>query len=334
MAEYFGEVRRVATNLRERVFSNILTTDTLSPDHWSVVNHCIQIVSIAGSCSLQVDGQVTELTVEISDNWSVLSSPPASPNESKYNSIFIECLYHDVPKFRQLYRTFASSAKADDKMKAVLDKTSASLTSMSKAVCSFLLDVLSKSAFTQLKSLVSNTDDHSTQIHGSVSSETLPDYSYAPRHQIAELGQYLLTLPHHLDTFGTGKEKSIAEALRISALSALVVEKQSAITRLSCSSDDASVSTSELLLEPICHMITSEMLKLLESGDFHCSNMSSAKQLATDVDYLLGVLDDLGQMTASGDKLKSLSEVLRSGSVSDKSLGADVVKLAEKLLKF
>ncbi|XP_059485795.1 conserved oligomeric Golgi complex subunit 7 [Neocloeon triangulifer] len=102
-------------------------------------------------------------------------------------------------------------------------------------------------------------------------SADLPDFSFSPQEYITQIGQYLMILPQHLEPFLD------SQSLKIGLIKAGL---------------DIQGSAAELLLNSVAKTISQayceKILTLEEIGP------AATKQLATDINYLGNVLEDLG----------------------------------------
>ncbi|XP_063222292.1 conserved oligomeric Golgi complex subunit 7 isoform X2 [Bacillus rossius redtenbacheri] len=115
----------------------------------------------------------------------------------------------------------------------------------------------------------------------------LPDFSFVPQEYITQIGQYLMTLPQHLEPFLLRDNPSLSLALRECA--------------------DAEGGLADWLLGDVargtCHTYCDSILGICELSPGAC------KQLATDIDYLGNVLEDLGMSLT--EHLQQLVTLLR-----------------------
>ncbi|XP_026292133.1 conserved oligomeric Golgi complex subunit 7 isoform X1 [Frankliniella occidentalis] len=116
----------------------------------------------------------------------------------------------------------------------------------------------------------------------------LPDYSFAPQEYITQVGQYLMTLPQHLEPFLLRDNPALTLALSVAV-------------------SDIVGGSADLLLAGVarttCLTYCDRILGISQLS------ASACKQLATDIDYLGNVLEDLGLCIS--DQLSQLSTLLR-----------------------
>ncbi|KAJ9592818.1 hypothetical protein L9F63_015509, partial [Diploptera punctata] len=126
----------------------------------------------------------------------------------------------------------------------------------------------------------------------------LPDFSFAPQEYITQIGQYLMTLPQHLEPFLLQENPSLTLALQV------------ADAEYGMLSAESEGGFADILLGIIargtCQTYCDNILGICELGPSAC------KQLATDIDYLGNVLEDLG--LALSEHLQQVSTLLRLSS--------------------
>ncbi|XP_026480766.1 conserved oligomeric Golgi complex subunit 7 [Ctenocephalides felis] len=126
-----------------------------------------------------------------------------------------------------------------------------------------------------------------------VLAKDLPDYSYSPQEYITQIGQYLLTLPQHLEPFLLNPNENLAAALNLATddnfkpadnVKIKVNERLSGDILLAQIADATCQAYSETLLTKICRL-----------------NDNACRQLAVDIEYLESVLEELGLKHSLGD---------------------------------
>lgn len=109
---------------------------------------------------------------------------------------------------------------------------------------------------------------------GSTSAD-LPAFSFAPQEHITQIGQYLLTLPQHLEPLLLTPSKLLHTGLE------MCNDKYS--QNIPCS--DVLLS---LVVEQCCHMFLNRILQMKSL------NAAEAKQVSVDIEYLKNIIEDLG----------------------------------------
>ncbi|XP_037073174.1 conserved oligomeric Golgi complex subunit 7-like [Pollicipes pollicipes] len=133
---------------------------------------------------------------------------------------------------------------------------------------------------------------------GSLSAD-LPDFSYTPQEYITQVGQYLMTLPQHLEPFMAQNDPTLGRALQTGVMpySSDVAggrsESESGVVHyiISCLSEGA------------CQVYADQIVQIQRITP------GMTRQLVADIDYLGNVLDDLGLRLA--EVLHALRTLLR-----------------------
>lgn len=98
-------------------------------------------------------------------------------------------------------------------------------------------------------------------------SSDLPDYSFAPQEYITQVGQYLMTLPQHLEPFLLRDNPSLTKALKAA---------DSQYSQESCESGFTNILLG-IVAKEICQMFQDQTWGIYEL------NPGACKQLATDI---------------------------------------------------
>ncbi|KAL8174937.1 UNVERIFIED_CONTAM: Golgi transport complex subunit 7 [Gekko kuhli] len=123
----------------------------------------------------------------------------------------------------------------------------------------------------------------STAGPGEMLTEDLPHFSLTPLEYISNIGQYLMSLPLHLEPFVTQEDSALELALHAGKLP-FPPEQGDEVPELDNMADYWLGSLARATMQTYCEVI----LQVPELSPH------SAKQLATDIDYLVNVLDALG----------------------------------------
>ncbi|XP_015928975.2 conserved oligomeric Golgi complex subunit 7 isoform X1 [Parasteatoda tepidariorum] len=129
---------------------------------------------------------------------------------------------------------------------------------------------------------------------GSVVTD-LPQFSLSPQEYITEVGQYLMTIPQHIEPFILRDNPALHIALKNSNIAHV-------------SEQDGSSNVADYLLECLARKIT----------DCYCNNIlmishitnNATNQLVTDISYFCDVLDDLGLIPSTN--LQNLLSLLKA----------------------
>ncbi|XP_059616324.1 conserved oligomeric Golgi complex subunit 7 [Phlebotomus argentipes] len=166
-----------------------------------------------------------------------------------------------------------------------------------KPICAEIHDTTLASVFAPIEThlrTIEPTDSSS-------SSTDLPDYSFAPQEYITQVGQYLMTLPQHLEPFLLSPSDALRRSLEIAD------EKYSQ----SATSGDVLLA---LIAEECCALYMENIYKIGSLSN------TAAKQLATDIEYLGSVLEELGLKL--GSQIQQVAVLLRAAPENYLNLSA------------
>merc|ERR1712029_341256 len=116
---------------------------------------------------------------------------------------------------------------------------------------------------------------------GTMESATLPDFSFSPGEYITCIGEYLMTLPQHLEPYMSQDNAALCRAFR-----------ESAFPGSSALEAGAAQSPADFLLGCISASTCTSYISYISSIPSLTS--TSARQLAVDISYLGEILEDLG----------------------------------------
>lgn len=142
------------------------------------------------------------------------------------------------------------------------------------------------SVFLQIKHqlcLVSKMERQEAPGLGESYTEDLPTFSLSPQEYITNIGQYLMSLPLHLEPFVTQEDPALEMALHAGKLP-FPPEQGDDLPELDNTADYWLGSIARATMQTYCDAIL-----LIPQLSTH-----STKQLATDIDYLSNVMDALG----------------------------------------
>ncbi|GJQ81597.1 Cog7 [Trypoxylus dichotomus] len=122
----------------------------------------------------------------------------------------------------------------------------------------------------------------------------LPEYSFSPQEYITQIGQYLMTLPQHLEPFLFRENPALSYALKAADPEyATVADVEGALADVFLN----------IVSRGTCQTYSDQILSICELS------AAASRQLAHDIGYLGNVLEDLG--LALTDTLRQLITLLR-----------------------
>ncbi|XP_041134291.1 conserved oligomeric Golgi complex subunit 7-like isoform X1 [Polyodon spathula] len=131
--------------------------------------------------------------------------------------------------------------------------------------------------------LVSKLESWNSSGSGETLTEALPTFSLSPLEYITNIGQYIMSLPLHLESFVTQEDSALELALHAGKLP-FPPEQGDDLPELDNIADYWVGSVARATMQTYCDVI----LQIPEL------TAHSTKQLATDIDYLSNVMDALG----------------------------------------
>merc|ERR1719209_1182422 len=156
-------------------------------------------------------------------------------------------------------------------------------------------------------------------------SATLPDFSFSPGEYITCIGEYLMTLPQHLEPYMSQDNAALCRAFRESVFpGSSALELQAT----------AAQSPADFLLGCISASTCISYLSYISSKP--SLTATSARQLAVDISYLGEILEDLGHpLSADLASVAALSKLqpadFNSGTTSSGGHSARAVALVARL---
>lgn len=146
-----------------------------------------------------------------------------------------------------------------------------------KPICEYIHDTTLATVFAPIEKHLQTIQPHGSTEQPLGGNADLPDYSFAPQEFITQVGQYLLTLPQHLEPLLLSPADNLLLAL------ALCDDRYGAVA----GQPGADVLLS-LLVDETCAAYEQQIAHICELSG------AGAKQVATDIDYLGSVLEELG----------------------------------------
>lgn len=198
----------------------------------------------------------------------------------------------DVKEFQKLIATV--SAGQLNHLDGIFKAVHAAI----KPICEYIHDTTLATVFAPIEKHLQTIQPHRSADHpGAVGgSVDLPDYSFAPQEFITQVGQYLLTLPQHL------------EPLLLSPTDNLLLALSLCDDRYGGGDGGDGQPGADVLLS----LLVDETCAAYEQQIAHICELSgsAAKQVATDIEYLGSVLEELG--LALDTQLQQTAALLRA----------------------
>jgi hypothetical protein len=274
---YTREFRRVLVNIREKC----RTSGRSDSEDWSDFQNSLRIIQTCGNLLMQTEDLDTMIASSVVHSLSPLISCH-SPTKS-HISTQCQSYHFQASLFLKSQSEIESLENLLHKLEEgesppVFNEITADLSKLSGEVHKFAFEIV----FSQLKTYlsgVSTMEMWTSNSAGGAMTSDLPTFSLSPQEYITKVGQYLMTLPQHLDPFTLQESPALIIALKHGRLP--YTNHQELPEHLA-----------DIWLESVAmgtmHTYTEEILKIPHASPHGC------KQLITDIDYLCNVLEDLG----------------------------------------
>ena len=287
-------------------------------EDWSVLQHCLTANTCTGELLLMLEQLEVSLAATFLDASRGYLGQDGSESSLLQHHIFLLESGEAVISLSELHVKVSASTAP------LLHQATAALT----AVCSDLqkttFSVMFHPVSAQLELIPAlDTWAARTSGHSSVDTADMPEFSLSPSEYISCVGEYLMTLPQHLDPVMSEESPALVTALRLAVFPGC----PDSVTAASLQ------SPADFLLGCLSSSTCSTYLSYIAS--IPALNPGSAKQLAVDISYLGDILEDLGH-PVSGD-LSSTGCLLRlaEDSWAQEAAGhtSKIVTMVRKLRK-
>ena len=262
-------------------------------DDWSVLQHCLSANQATGDLMLHLEQLEVTLSSSFLDSTRIFLGSEASDSPLQQHHIFLL----DSTSILSLSELFTAVSSNTGSATPLLAQSMSILRStcidLQKTTFSIMFHPIA-SQLEQIPSLTVWTSVSSGQ--GMLETSDMPDFSFSPSEYITCVGEYLMTLPQHLEPYMSQDNMALNRAFRES-----VFPGSSEVTSAS------QQSPADFLLGCISSSTCSTYSSYIASIPSLTNN--SARQLAVDISYLGDILDDLGH-PLTGD-LTSTAVLLR-----------------------
>lgn len=301
-------------------------TGTTAPN-WQVIQQAFFTFQIVGEFFLQLDKFQQQIHLSFQESQhqlqDSLSSAVQSIDAEKEASIlyfnrfdiFILNLDSNIELRDQIQGHLQSPPPCSTILPKVQSECVKAARTSAQAICDSVLDFVHVHLSNFIATLRSQLNSNLASTLGDQQGQSDDELSFSPNEYITQIGQYLLTLPQHLEPFNPNENAAMKSALKNSvdvftgsgkddSLS-LHVSKLSPSHELDHSQlERIETATTELLLDSILRLTTraflqhilklSPILSLTGAKSKRILPLSVRKQIAVDLDYLVRVCEDLG----------------------------------------
>ncbi|KAF3427948.1 hypothetical protein E2986_06079, partial [Frieseomelitta varia] len=254
-------------------------------EDWNLFQMCLTLMQTIGSDLLgQIQQFEKSLIIDITETNNKLQNTSGSVF-NQYKKLLL-----NISTQSELENLTASFQKEEE---TILDPIIKSIQKLCSDLHRATYEVIFAPIFTQLLS-VQKAPAWSTETNKMTHlSADLPDYSFAPQEYITQVGQYLMTLPQHLEPFLLRENPSLTQALKAADPQYAQSSTESGFTGILL----------EIIAKETCQMFLDQTLGICQLSSAAC------KQLATDIDYLGNILEELG--LSLSENLQHMSLLLR-----------------------
>jgi len=245
-------------------------------DDWSVLQHCLATIQTTGDLMMQLEELDMNLSLLFLESTRGYLGPEGV--EEPFNQHHVLLLaQQDIVTLNNLYTKVSGRSGTST---PVLQSSMELVTKMSAELQKTTFNVMFYPVITQLEKLP-GLDVWRSESGAQVSLDSeMPEFSFSPQEYITQTGEYLMTLPQHLEPYMSGDMSHLSRAFRVGEFPGATAGAGDA---------DAPV---DFILGCIAASTCTNYLTHL--AKVPTLNNNSAKQLGVDIGYLGDILDDLG----------------------------------------
>lgn len=240
-----------------------------SENDWNLLQTCISLLEHIGDFRLKLGEFENRICVAVQDKKREM-------DENNGSSVSFICSNYKLVSKREL-KEFQKLIEATQIISSYGQNGGIFSVAFDliKPICEYIHDTTLASIFTPIENQLKNIQFDCT-MDMDLGGGDLPDYSFAPQEFITVIGQYLLTLPQHLEPLLLTPSQQLKLALEL------------------C--DERYGTTNEASADILLSLVTDECCALYVERIGKVAEISAygSKQMACDIEYLGSVLDELG----------------------------------------
>ncbi|XP_062999419.1 conserved oligomeric Golgi complex subunit 7 isoform X2 [Elgaria multicarinata webbii] len=294
--KYVSDFSNALQSIRKKCRLDDIPSDTLFQEDWTAFQNAIRTIATCGELLRQCGDFEQQLANRIlsaagkylSDSYSPCSlsgfQDSGSDKQSPMKNPWQEHNYlqlENPAEYAALLETLYT-LKEKGTSHNLLSSSRLALTRLNQLAHQLAFD----SVFLRIKQqllLVAKMEGWSTSGTAEMLTDDLPTFSLTPLEYISNIGQYIMSLPLHLEPFVTQEDSALELALHAGKLP-FPPEQGDELPELDNMADYWLGSLARATMQTYCEVI----LQIPELTPH------STKQLATDIDYLVNVMDALG----------------------------------------
>jgi len=277
-----------------RIMRRLEKRKVVADDDWSVLQHCLSANQATGDLLLQLEALDVTLSVTFTDLMRPLLGGEPCPPLLRHHTFL--CDEVQMEELALLYSAVTAKAgSATPMLHQALGLLAAACADLQKTTFAVMFHPVSA----QLE-LVPGLQAWGAATSGQGTLETaMPEFSYSPSEYITCVGEYLMTLPQHLEPYMSQDNPALSRAFRESVFPG-------------SSGTSPASSPADFLLSCIAASTCSSYLSYISS--IPATTPNSSRQLGVDVSYLGEILGDLGiTMAADLHQVGGLAKVSPEG---------------------
>uniref|UniRef100_A0A2K6R5U9 Conserved oligomeric Golgi complex subunit 7 n=1 Tax=Rhinopithecus roxellana TaxID=61622 RepID=A0A2K6R5U9_RHIRO len=297
-AKYVSDFTSTLQSIRKKCKLDDIPPDSLFQEDWTAFQNSIRIIATCGELLRHCGDFEQQLANRILSTAGKYLSDSCSPRslagfqesiltdkKSSAKNPWQEYNYlqKDNPaEYASLMEILYTLKEKGSSNHNLLAAPRAALTRLNQQAHQLAFD----SVFLRIKQqllLISKMDSWNTAGIGETLTDDLPAFSLTPLEYISNIGQYIMSLPLNLEPFVTQEDSALELALHAGKLP-FPPEQGDELPELDNMADNWLGSIARATMQTYCDAI----LQIPELSPH------SAKQLATDIDYLINVMDALG----------------------------------------
>uniref|UniRef100_A0A8C3NCZ1 Conserved oligomeric Golgi complex subunit 7 n=1 Tax=Geospiza parvula TaxID=87175 RepID=A0A8C3NCZ1_GEOPR len=297
-SKYTSDFTNTLQSIRKKCKLDDVLADSLFQEDWTAFQNSVRIISICGELLHQCGDFEQQLANRIlstagkylSDSYSPcsfsgLQDTSSAEKKSSIKNPWQEYNYlsKDNPsEYASLMETLYTLKEKGTSNLTLLSPSRAALARLNQLSHQLAFD----SVFLRIKQqllLLPRMEGWSSGGLGETLTDDLPNFSLTPLEYISNIGQYIMSLPLHLEPFVTQEDSALELALHAGKLP-YPPEQGDELPELDNVADYWLGSIARATMQTYCEVI----LQIPQLTPH------STKQLATDIDYLINVMDALG----------------------------------------
>uniref|UniRef100_A0A8C8VIQ3 Conserved oligomeric Golgi complex subunit 7 n=1 Tax=Pelusios castaneus TaxID=367368 RepID=A0A8C8VIQ3_9SAUR len=295
--KYVSDFTSALQSIRKKCKLDDTPSDCLFQEDWTAFQNSIRVIASCGELLRQCGDFEQQLANRILstagkyllDSYSPCSlsgfQDASSAEKSSVKNPWQEYNYllkESPAEYATLMETLHTLKEKGTSNHSLLAASRSALTHLNQLAHQLAFD----SVFLRIKQqllLIPRMEGWSSGGLGETLTEELPDFSLTPLEYISNIGQYIMSLPLHLEPFVIQEDSALEVALHAGKLP-YPPEQGEELPELDNVADYWLGSIARATMQTYCEVI----LHIPEL------TLHSAKQLATDMDYLINVMDALG----------------------------------------